>query len=540
MSYNADYYLHDSDRAALKALRAIPGFSTLVRWFMNNWNEPQERILNMSTRVKLGPTQLPEYYNMLPPICEKLGIEVPELYVEMNVLPNSYTYGDTHPYIVVTSGLLNTLPRELVATVLAHECGHIACHHVLFNTMGRMILSGAFSALGMIPKGGLLSLPLQVAFFYWLRCSEFSADRAAVLVDGGPEKMQEVCFRLAGMDSKIAGQEDIGAFIEQAKQYRTIAGESLRNRTLEFLVLSRQTHPLMAVRALECGEWAGSDRFRELTQHRLPESAGDGKVSRIMAEYGPDEDLKRDGGAEAEGAGEPEEAGTFWDKLKPIFDAFQPAPGAEDGMEADGAPAAEAGGEEIAVGGMPLTIPEGYRRLRTLPMDPPESAGYGLEKENAVISLLFSPIDAADAMPFDYPQAVIEGTREALDETQGLVEVGSGKTGAGRKFIYSIVKEAAEDGTVDYTLTLHLAYADRALSVHGFYDETSGVSRESSVWAMKRKREDAGAWSADPYDPEYKLGFLRTRAEDREADAFFPDHPLSLLRNFVEFVTKHN
>ena len=85
----------------------------------------------MSTNLKLGPNQLPKYYNMLIPICDKLGIDVPDLYLKLDVYPNSYTSGDTHPFIVITSGLLETLPDELIPTVLAHECGHIACRHVL-------------------------------------------------------------------------------------------------------------------------------------------------------------------------------------------------------------------------------------------------------------------------------------------------------------------------------------------------------------------------------------------------------------------------
>lgn len=77
---------------------------------------------------------MPEIYNMLSPICEKLGIDIPEIYLELDVVPNAYTYGDTKPFIVITSGLLETMPMELLPTVIAHECGHIACHHTLYTT----------------------------------------------------------------------------------------------------------------------------------------------------------------------------------------------------------------------------------------------------------------------------------------------------------------------------------------------------------------------------------------------------------------------
>ena len=278
ISYDYQSYVHDSDRAALNALQAIPGFSAVVKGFMNIWNEPQARILNMSSRVKLGSSQLPEYYRMLAPICSRLGIEVPDLYLEMNVVPNAYTSGDNHPFIVITSGLLNMMPPELIPTVLAHECGHIACHHVLYLTMGRTILNGAFGALAFSRIGGLISVPLKMAFYYWMRCSEYSADRAAVLVDGSPDRMQEVCFRLAGLGRDIPGSADIDAFMDQAEEYRQMIRDSKWNKTLEYMILSGASHPLTAVRALECRDWAASDRFRQLTQGKLPAAADPGRL----------------------------------------------------------------------------------------------------------------------------------------------------------------------------------------------------------------------------------------------------------------------
>lgn len=265
MSFDSARYTHEADKAALTALKAIPGFSLLTKGFMNIWNEPQEKILNMSTRIKLGDNQMKKYYDMLPPICEKLGISVPDLYIELDVNPNAYTYGDTNPFIVFTSGLLETIPDELVPTILAHECGHIACHHALYTTMGRTILSGASAAMSYFLKfGSLLSVPLQIAFYYWMRCSEFSADRAAVLCDGTPRKMQEVCMRLAGWDKDIIADANIEEFLKQAVNYKDMINGNAWNKTLEFLVLSGASHPLMAVRATECGEWAKSDLFNRV------------------------------------------------------------------------------------------------------------------------------------------------------------------------------------------------------------------------------------------------------------------------------------
>ncbi len=271
MPFAPESYTHETDRAALSALQAIPGFSTLLRGVMSIWNERQQKILNMSSRIRIGDNQMKKYYDMLPPICRKLGIPVPELYLEMNVTPNSYTSGDANPFIVMTSGLLKSLPEELIPTVLAHECGHIACRHVLYLTMGRIVLQGAGSIINSkVPFGSLLTAPLQVAFYYWMRCSEFSADRAAVLCDGTDRQMEEVCMRLAGWDREIDAQVSLDAFMDQAEDYKEMIMENKWNKALEFLVLSQASHPLMAVRATECRDWFRSPACRNLVRFEEP------------------------------------------------------------------------------------------------------------------------------------------------------------------------------------------------------------------------------------------------------------------------------
>lgn len=274
MAIDSSYYVHESDKAALNALKAIPGFQQLMKALMKIWNERQFRILNMSGRIRISENQLPQYYNMLPPICEKLGIEVPDLYLELNVNPNAYTYGDTTPFIVITSGLLDTMPEELIPTVLAHECGHIACHHVLYSTMGRILLNSTSS----IMRSGLLTMPLMIAFYYWMRCSELSADRAAVIYDGSADKMSEVCMRFAGLDKNVQGVISKDEFLKQAEEYREIVKNSTWDKTLEFLTLSTKSHPLTAVRALESIEWAKSDQFKKImdgTYDQTPASDDD-------------------------------------------------------------------------------------------------------------------------------------------------------------------------------------------------------------------------------------------------------------------------
>ncbi|MBQ1478332.1 MAG: M48 family metallopeptidase [Erysipelotrichaceae bacterium] len=260
MPIDKNVFLHETDKTALKALESLPGFSSVVKAFMSGWNEKLMYIENMATNVRISDDQLKRYKDMLGPICTKLGIEEPELFLRLDVRPNAWTYGEKKPYIVITSGLLETLPEELIPTVLAHECGHIACHHVLYRTMGTMILNGLFTAF---PLTAVAVLPLKAAFAYWMRCSEYSADRAAILCDGTDEKLVQMCMRFAGFTRDVEGEMNLDAFMKQAEEYRELIQSDKVNKAMEFMKYSFSDHPLNAVRAYEARSWRNTEAFEK-------------------------------------------------------------------------------------------------------------------------------------------------------------------------------------------------------------------------------------------------------------------------------------
>ena len=261
MAINKNIFLHEADKAALDALKSIPGFTQFLKSYMKSFNEKLFYIQNMSTNIHINENQLKKYHDMLIPICEKLSIDVPDLFLQLSPYPNAYTSGDDKPFIVITSGLLESLPERLVPTVLAHECGHIACQHVLYRTMGQMILNGAIVSLLGQGVAALLSYPLRAAFYYWMRCSEFSADRAAILCDGSADNMIEVCARLAGFSKGINEEINIDAFMQQADEYRKTVNESSANKTMEYMTFGFSTHPINAVRASEARNWCNSESY---------------------------------------------------------------------------------------------------------------------------------------------------------------------------------------------------------------------------------------------------------------------------------------
>lgn len=224
------------------------------------WHEKKGFIENMSGNIKLSANQMPEIYSLLLPVCEKLGIDIPDLYVTLDRDVNAYTLGDTEPFIVLTSGLLESLTKEEIQIVIAHECGHILCHHTLYKAMSNMIISsGGIFFSGLI---GTLTLPLLAAIKYWDRCSEFSADRVSAFFAGGSNRVSDVMFRLAGATRNLGFKVSKEEFLKQSEEYKDYIDTSKVNKGIElYMYALSNSHPLLAYRAYEITSWCNSEEF---------------------------------------------------------------------------------------------------------------------------------------------------------------------------------------------------------------------------------------------------------------------------------------
>lgn len=263
-------FIHPEDAAALRQLESIPGFPALVKKFYALGYEKLLYGTNMAKAIRLSERQLPRLYHHLPPICRKLGIDEPEFYLEMNPMPNAYTFGDTKIFITMTSGLVELLNDEELDAVLAHECGHILCRHVLYHNMANMLINGA-DALGVL---GLLTAPIKLALLYWQRKSELSCDRAGAIVTS-PETVSRVMVRLAGGPKSITEEVNIEEWAKQADMYETIRTDGMWNKTLQTYAVMSTDHPFAAVRVREILKWAQSAEYAALMKNLpLGSSAG--------------------------------------------------------------------------------------------------------------------------------------------------------------------------------------------------------------------------------------------------------------------------
>ena len=99
-------------------------------------------VLRISHARPVTPDEEPRYHNLVEGLCVSAGLPKPELYVVDDDAPNSFATGrdPAHAAIVVTTGLLQKLPRMELEGVVAHELSHIRANDTLVTGLGTALL----------------------------------------------------------------------------------------------------------------------------------------------------------------------------------------------------------------------------------------------------------------------------------------------------------------------------------------------------------------------------------------------------------------
>lgn len=260
----ADRFRHPLDLEATAALKQLPGLDLMIRNLLGPMAEQVFYLDNIAASVLVGAQQLPHLHQLLLESCQILDLEPPQLYVHQHPVPNAYTLAmrGKQPFVVLHTSLIEMLSPEEIQAVIAHELGHLKCDHGVYLTLANLIVL----ATGQIPRWGeWIAQGLQVQMLQWLRCAEFTCDRAALLVAQDPKLIVSVLMKLAGGSPSLAPQLNVDAFLAQARAYdqsNTQLGQMIKEaRTAQL------THPLPVLRAREIDQWASSQSYQALLQN---------------------------------------------------------------------------------------------------------------------------------------------------------------------------------------------------------------------------------------------------------------------------------
>ncbi len=262
----ADDFRHHWDLQATQSLKRLGGLDLGIRSLLGSLANDFFYLNNIASSILVGPKQLPEIHQLLLEACQVLDLEVPQLYIQQNPVPNAYTLAmrGSRPFIVIHTSLIDLLTPEELQAVIAHELGHLKCEHGVYLTAANLLViaSGLFSNIGAV-----LAESIKGQMMEWLRCAEFSCDRAALLAVQDPNIVSSVLMKLSGGSPKLAPLLNLDAFIEQARSYETFSQSEL-GQVLRQTQTNQLTHPVPVLRAKEIDLWASSVEYDHLLKRR--------------------------------------------------------------------------------------------------------------------------------------------------------------------------------------------------------------------------------------------------------------------------------
>lgn len=276
---NCEAFIHPQDKLTLDSLKKIPLLETVCGKILSALNDSKTEAFTKTDCAQITQKQFGKIYKMVQSICNKIGIVIPKLYLKLDGKTEITTFGATNFTIIIHSGILDKYYDDEIYTMLAHECGHIACKHTLYHSAIRFILDGGEFGLkeigNALNKGGLLGSlvgdafslgedALETAFLKWLKLSELSADRIAIICCNGDQCLIETLMLQEGASRRVIASVNKKSFIEQAVDYDKELEKNKVNKAFEFFASKTKDSPMLASRLHEAQKFALSDEYKTL------------------------------------------------------------------------------------------------------------------------------------------------------------------------------------------------------------------------------------------------------------------------------------
>jgi Zn-dependent protease with chaperone function len=196
----------------------------------------------------VSPETVPALVPVIQQAQSRLQVEPVQIFIVSNIALNAYTFGiDSPKAIVLYTSLFALMDHDELQFILGHELGHVDLGHTWLNTL--------VGGMAGIPSTYGAAAIVELAFRWWNRACEYSADRAGVLACNNPNKAISALIKLeAGADARSQ------AGIIRAIQRLETEDDDLVNNLGELL----NTHPMIIKRIDHIRKFSRSASYRQL------------------------------------------------------------------------------------------------------------------------------------------------------------------------------------------------------------------------------------------------------------------------------------
>lgn len=207
-------FAYPSDIDNLNILNGIEPFPSLILSAVNIFYKSFSQKKLLRNTVQVSEKNYPRLLEVALELGDILCLQFfPEVYILPSKSMNAFTIGGKEkPIMVLHSALFDVLNLKELSLVLGHEMGHIKAGHQPMHTVGYLLANG-ITLFGF----SLLSIPLELGLKSWSRHSEFTADRASLLISNDVDLTKRVFKKIIvreGETHKSRGPQEFREFFE--------------------------------------------------------------------------------------------------------------------------------------------------------------------------------------------------------------------------------------------------------------------------------------------------------------------------------------
>jgi heat shock protein HtpX len=168
------------------------------------WWNSDKMVLRMHNAQPVAPNDRAGLHAMVADLAQNANLPMPAVYLIDTAQPNAFATGrnPANAAVAVTAGLLQTLNRDQIAAVIAHELAHIKNHDTAIMTVTAtfagaismlanfaLFFGGSRERLGIVGTIAMMILaPMAAALVQMAisRSREYEADRIGADICGNP------------------------------------------------------------------------------------------------------------------------------------------------------------------------------------------------------------------------------------------------------------------------------------------------------------------------------------------------------------------
>jgi heat shock protein HtpX len=191
------------------------------------WWNSDKMVLKMYGAKPVDQASAPQLYSDVAMLAEMASLPMPKVYIMENPQPNAFATGrnPSNAAVAVTTGIMQTLTREELIGVIAHELAHIKNRDTLTMTITATI-AGALSMIAnfamFMPRGGnggnnnsplggigAIAAMILAPFAAMLvqmaisRTREYEADRIGAEICGNPQWLASALEKIHNVSSRV-------------------------------------------------------------------------------------------------------------------------------------------------------------------------------------------------------------------------------------------------------------------------------------------------------------------------------------------------